>query len=86
MFCSNCGKEIVDESRFCPICGAQAKAPTKATQSPTQIPTPTHEIRYQANSKNLIHPRFYNGPSILDNIFCKNKLESSYEKTLQFRF
>jgi|GEM_PF-4258261 len=28
----------------------------------------------------------YNGPSILDNIFCKNKLESSYEKTLQFRF
>jgi|GEM_PF-6743417 len=42
----------------------------------------THMILYLKSNVEAL----YNGPSILDNIFCKNKLESSYEKTLQFRF
>lgn len=31
MYCSSCGKEIPDESKFCPICGATVSAPGEPT-------------------------------------------------------
>ena len=27
MFCTNCGKQIPDDARFCPECGAQTEPP-----------------------------------------------------------
>ncbi len=31
MFCSNCGKEILQGSKFCPICGSACEMPEQST-------------------------------------------------------
>ena len=45
MFCSNCGKQIADAAKFCPVCGASTdvviSGPTNQPQQPAQqIPMP----------------------------------------------
>ncbi len=37
MFCSNCGKEIPDNSLVCPECGATLKSAATATQAATPV-------------------------------------------------
>ncbi len=54
MFCSNCGKEIADGSRFCPECGTQFNAPTSSTNK-SQV---TNEgTRDQVQSTDLVYPK-----------------------------
>ncbi len=36
MFCNSCGKEIPDDSTFCPLCGAAVK-PAKQPEQPSQV-------------------------------------------------
>lgn len=36
MYCSNCGRQIEDDIRFCPGCGAEMK-PLVANQPPTVV-------------------------------------------------
>lgn len=45
MFCKNCGKEVADDSAFCPECGANLKENT-----PPQ--TPNAPVTYNATATN----------------------------------
>ena len=38
MFCSNCGKQLADEARFCPVCGTPTGV--QAAQQPAGNPAP----------------------------------------------
>ncbi|RME59854.1 zinc ribbon domain-containing protein [Candidatus Parcubacteria bacterium] len=54
MFCSKCGKEIADGSRFCPECGAQFNVPpTPVEQSQSTVVG----TRDQMQSTNLVYPK-----------------------------
>ena len=37
MYCSNCGKEMADDARFCPACGASVSSLTPPPQKPSVI-------------------------------------------------
>ena len=39
MFCAKCGKEMDDNAKFCPSCGADATAQTETEQTSVQQPT-----------------------------------------------
>lgn len=36
MYCPNCGKEIADGSKFCPLCGATIQQPESVQGQPQQ--------------------------------------------------
>ncbi len=38
MFCKKCGKEVADDTRFCPFCGTQLSG--EETEKPVVDPTP----------------------------------------------
>lgn len=44
MYCQNCGKQIADNSTFCPYCGTNQKTTTKVT--PTKQETPKKDTPY----------------------------------------
>ena len=35
LYCTNCGRQVTDEARFCAACGCAVNAPTEAEQAPT---------------------------------------------------
>lgn len=43
MFCSNCGKEIDNNSQFCPFCGFKAEQPANQNPPVTEKPTPEQD-------------------------------------------
>ena len=47
MFCKNCGKEISEDTRFCPVCGAEQNGTTVENNASTQ-----EEIIYRCNCRN----------------------------------
>ncbi len=54
MYCSKCGKEIKDDTRFCPYCGAPVKAaPQQTTQfQPRSDTTTQNRARYHVPDSN----------------------------------
>ena len=54
MYCSNCGKQIVDDSRFCPECGFQTAA---VAPPPLQVHDARIGTRDQERGTNLVYPR-----------------------------
>ncbi|GEM_PF-1775487 len=55
MYCSNCGKQLPDESAFCPFCGASLNSPTSAPASspdtePIAAPAPEAEPAGEASA------------------------------------
>lgn len=54
MFCSKCGKEIAEGSRFCPECGTQFGAPTASSGQSHNIAEGTRD---QTLSANLVYPK-----------------------------
>lgn len=53
MFCSKCGKEIADGSRFCPECGQSLSEPVpQAARSQTGVGT-----RDNVPSSNIVYPK-----------------------------
>ncbi len=41
MFCSSCGKELLDGAKFCAHCGAQVVALAPVVQEPAETPAPS---------------------------------------------
>jgi len=54
MYCSKCGKQIEDGSRFCPECGAQFGAATHATPQPGNSAQGTRD---QVKAADLVYPK-----------------------------
>ena len=54
MFCSNCGKEIADGSRFCPECGTQFSAPASSAGN---FETKSEGTRDQVESTSIVYPK-----------------------------
>lgn len=76
MFCSNCGKNVPDDIRFCPACGAEIVILDKQTESmkeaekelvyiPAEIPITTPQAPELVESKyrepGIIQPELHNG-------------------------
>ena len=47
MFCSNCGQQIPDTTKFCPHCGHPAERPTGQANVPPAQPYPSQPYPYQ---------------------------------------
>lgn len=48
MFCTNCGKQIADDAKFCPHCGSKTVANTEPVSSaPQQQPETTEKVKYK---------------------------------------
>ena len=43
MFCSNCGKEIDEDTKFCPHCGTNLQDPAPKAPAPAPAPAPVEE-------------------------------------------
>ena len=78
MFCTKCGKEIPDDSVFCPSCGAQvnASAPeapeTPAAEAPAEE-TPAPEAPKRKRNKTINAQEDIEGQQITDNIYlCRD--------------
>ena len=54
MFCSKCGKQIADGSRFCPECGGQLGSSAAPSAPVTNSATGTRD---QVNNSNLVYPK-----------------------------
>ena len=52
MFCTNCGKKVPDESKFCPACGTflykEEEQITVKEQAPTVKPSPKPEPKHKS--------------------------------------
>ena len=56
MFCENCGKEIKDENKFCPYCGASVQ-PEQNGEQPEQSAQPEHKKRQQVIQVQMLKTR-----------------------------
>lgn len=54
MYCSKCGKQIADGSRFCPECGTQFGVPS---QPPPQQQSMAAGTRDQTRATDLVYPK-----------------------------
>lgn len=54
MYCSKCGKQIADGSRFCPECGTQFGAPS---QPPPQYQSTAAGTRDQTPAADMVYPK-----------------------------
>lgn len=53
MFCKNCGKEISEDTRFCPGCGAEQNSTTVENDAPVNIQQPTVNLAQPQPKKKL---------------------------------
>lgn len=51
MFCGNCGKQIVDNSRFCPYCGAEVGKTENILNKPDSVYQPGGTWSYGMGAK-----------------------------------
>ena len=60
MFCENCGKEIKDENKFCPYCGASVQPEQNGEQPEEEYHDRSHDEGEQSGEKCLdeIHDAF----------------------------
>ena len=57
MFCSNCGKELADNSRFCSECGTQFGSAHRTPADESHQKQSTTGTRDQIKKSNFIYPR-----------------------------
>lgn len=53
MFCKNCGKEISEDTRFCPGCGAEQNSTTVENNAPLNVQQPTVNLTQPQPKKKL---------------------------------
>lgn len=53
MFCKNCGKEISEDTRFCPGCGAEQNSTSVENNAPVNVQQPTVNLAQPQAKKKL---------------------------------
>ena len=69
MFCSKCGKELVDEALICPHCGCGTSNFNRASQ-PQSAPVSTHSEHYPALKAFSDEAKNLQTLGILSAVFC----------------
>lgn len=96
MFCTNCGKEIIDTAKFCNFCGAHIAAsvpvqpvqtaqqtqPFSQTVQPAPEYTESESIPVAENiSENISDGTSENAESVIETAAAENTVESGEEST-----
>lgn len=68
MFCTNCGKEIPNDSRVCGYCGKPIKNPTQTENGIDTLAQYQNNQQYQNDQPNYNVPPMYNNPQAQNNM------------------
>ena len=87
MFCKNCGRQITDKAKFCPICGSNVQRTPAQTSAPQTVPVygaPVNNTDNQSKPKGEYDYLIPNGQRVTPNITLCNdgKYRWVYEMSL----